>query len=115
MSDKPSAAWYLAPIFMGVIGSAIMWYVLKDEDHPDSPKMVRKGWVIGIILTVISVGWIPFMLIPLAFIDSGEGHLEMHAPEAEVRMVPPMDEQEMQELMEEMEELMEEQMERMIP
>ena len=40
MSDKPSAAWYLAPIFLGIIGSAIMWYVLKDEDHPDAPKMV---------------------------------------------------------------------------
>jgi len=42
MSDKPSAAWYLAPIFLGIVGSAIMWYVLKDEDHPDSPKMVKK-------------------------------------------------------------------------
>jgi len=57
MSDKPSAAWYLAPIFLGIIGSAIMWYVLKDEDHPDSPKMVKKGWVIGIVLTVISFAW----------------------------------------------------------
>jgi len=91
VSDKPSAAWYLAPIFMGVIGSAIMWYVLKDEDHPNSPKMVRKGWVIGIVLTVVSVGWIPFMLIPLALVDDGEGHLEMHAPEPEVRLVPPQD------------------------
>jgi len=58
MSDKPSAAWYLAPIFLGVIGSAIMWYVLKDEDHPDSPKMIKKGWVIGIALTVI-----PFIIV----------------------------------------------------
>jgi len=64
MSDKPSAAWYLAPIFLGVIGSAIMWYVLKDEDHPDSPKMVKKGWVIGIVLTVIPlIVWIPMMLM----------------------------------------------------
>jgi len=68
VSDKPSAAWYLAPIFLGIIGSAIMWYVLKDEDHPDSPKMVRKGWVIGIVLTVISVAWIPLMLIPLLIV-----------------------------------------------
>ncbi len=60
MSDKPSAAWYLAPIFLGIIGSAIMWYVVKDEDHPDSSKMVRKGWVIGIILTVIMFVWMPF-------------------------------------------------------
>ncbi len=67
MSDKPSAAWYLAPIFLGIVGSAIMWYVLKDEDHPDSPKMVRKGWVIGIVLTLISLAWIPLMLIPVAF------------------------------------------------
>ena len=58
MSDRPSAAWYLAPIFLGVIGSTIMWYVLKDEDHPDSPKMIKKGWVIGIALTVI-----PFIIV----------------------------------------------------
>ncbi len=69
MSDKPSAAWYLAPIFLGLVGSAIMWYVLKDEDHPDSPKMVKKGWVIGIVLTVISVAWIPLMLIPMMVFD----------------------------------------------
>jgi len=31
MGEKPSAAWYLAPILMGIIGSVIMWYVLKDE------------------------------------------------------------------------------------
>ena len=65
MSDKPSAAWYLAPIFLGIIGSAIMWYVLKDENHPDSPKMIKKGWVIGIVLTVISFAWMPFMFLPM--------------------------------------------------
>jgi len=60
MSNKPSAAWYLAPIFLGIIGSAIMWFVLKDEDHPDSSKMVRKGWVIGIVLTLLHFIWMPF-------------------------------------------------------
>jgi len=78
VSDKPTAAWYLAPIFFGIIGSAIMWYVLKDEDHPDAPKMVKKGWVIGIILTVISFAWIPLMLIPFAFM--GMGQQQMHQP-----------------------------------
>jgi len=63
MSNKPSAAWYLAPIFFGIVGSAIMWYVLKDDDHPDSPKMIRKGWIIGIVLTVIDFAWIPFVLL----------------------------------------------------
>jgi hypothetical protein len=65
MSDKPSAVWYLAPIFFGIIGSAIMWFVLKDEYHPDSPKMIRKGWIIGIILTFLSIGWIPFAFLGL--------------------------------------------------
>jgi len=92
VSDKPSAAWYLAPIFLGIVGSAIMWYVLKDEDHPDSPKMVRKGWVIGIVLTMISVAWIPFMLIPLMIMGFDEermpGHVEIGVPQPEQRMIP---------------------------
>ncbi len=90
MSDKPSAAWYLAPIFLGIIGSAIMWYVLKDEDHPDSPKMVKKGWVIGIVLTVISFAWIPLMLIPLLIMDVDQqmGDRMQMIPEPDIRMVP---------------------------
>ena len=90
MSDKPSAAWYLAPIFLGIIGSAIMWYVLKDEDHPDSPKMVKKGWVIGIVLTVISFAWIPLMLIPMMVFDVDQqmgDHMQV-IPEPDIRMVP---------------------------
>ena len=88
MSDKPSAAWYLAPIFLGIIGSGIMWYVLKDVDHPDAPKMIRKGWVIGIILTLIDIAWwIPFMLIPFAFM--GVDHQQMQPiPESVERLIP---------------------------
>ncbi len=91
MSDKPSAAWYLAPIFLGVIGSAIMWYVLKDEDHPDSPKMVKKGWVIGIVLTLISIAWIPLMLIPMMVFDVDQqmgDHMRL-IPDEMKQMVPP--------------------------
>jgi len=89
MSDKPSAAWYLAPIFLGIIGAAIMWYVLKDEDHPDSPKMVKKGWIIGIVLTLISFAWIPFMFIPFVFM-AGVDHQPMMQPipEPVERLVP---------------------------
>ena len=63
MSGKPSTAWYLAPIFMGIIGATIMWFVLKDEDHPDSQKMVKKGWIIGLVLTLISLVWFPFAML----------------------------------------------------
>ena len=92
MSDKPSAAWYLAPIFLGIVGSAIMWYVLKDEEHPDSPKMVKKGWVIGIVLTVISVGWIPLMLIPMLVMDTDHQPMQdrmVVTPEPRVIAIPP--------------------------
>jgi len=41
--------------------------------------MVKKGWVIGIILTVISFAWIPLMLIPFAFM--GMGQQQMHQPQ----------------------------------
>jgi len=65
--EKPSAAWYLAPIFLLVIGSAIMWYVLKDNEHEITKSMIHKGWVIGIVLTIIPfLMWISFMvMIPM--------------------------------------------------
>ena len=66
MTDKerPSTAWYLAPIFLVVIGSAIMWYVLKDNEHEITKSMIHKGWVIGIVLTIIPfLMWISFMVM----------------------------------------------------
>ena len=62
--EKPTTAWYLAPIFLVVIGSAIMWYVLKDNEHEITKSMIHKGWVIGIVLTIIPfLMWIPFMVM----------------------------------------------------
>ena len=90
MSDKPSAAWYLAPIFLGIIGAAIMWFVLKDEDHPDSPKMIKKGWIIGIALTVLSFAWIPFVMIPMVFMGGfDQQHMQPMIPIPVERMVEP--------------------------
>ena len=48
----PSKAWYLLPIFFGLIGGLIMFFVLKDEDR----RMAKKGAVVGIILTVVYTG-----------------------------------------------------------
>ncbi len=93
MSDKPSAVWYLAPIFLGIIGSVIMWYVLKDEQHPDSPKMIKKGWIIGIVLTVLDFAWIPLLLLPLlllpfAFMGGMDQQHMQPIPEPIPRMNP---------------------------
>ncbi len=43
-----SAAWYLLPIFFGIIGSVIMWLALRNED----PRKAKKGLILGIVLTV---------------------------------------------------------------
>ena len=53
MSSKPSDAWYLAPICLCICGSVIMWFVLKDEKHPDAAKMIKKGWTIGIMVALV--------------------------------------------------------------
>ena len=46
---KPSAAWWLLPIFISLIGGAIAWACLRDRD----PRMANKCLVLGIILTVV--------------------------------------------------------------
>jgi len=66
--------------------------VLKDDDHPDSPKMIRKGWIIGIVLTVIDFAWIPFVFIPFAFM--GVGQQMQQIPEPVQRLVPPQSQSE---------------------
>lgn len=50
-------AWYLAPIFLGIIGGLIMYLVLKDEN----PKMAKKGLILSLVL--VGVGVLAYILI----------------------------------------------------
>jgi len=50
-TKQPSSAWYLLPIFFGLIGGLIMFFVLKDEDK----KMAKKGLIVGIIISVLGI------------------------------------------------------------
>ncbi|MFB5618340.1 MAG: hypothetical protein ACE5RE_01955 [Candidatus Nitrosomaritimum aestuariumsis] len=45
-------AWYLLPIFLGIIGGIIGFFVLRR----DSPKMARNCLIIGIITLAIGIG-----------------------------------------------------------
>ena len=47
----PSKAWYLLPIFFGIIGGVIMFFVIKDEDR----KMAKNGVILGVILTFVGI------------------------------------------------------------
>jgi YVTN family beta-propeller protein len=48
-AKRPSKAWYLVPIFFGIMGGLIMYLVLKDENM----RMAKKGLVLGIILGAV--------------------------------------------------------------
>ena len=55
-----SAAWWLLPIFLSLLGGIIAWACVKDRD----PRMARNCLILGIILTVVpSALYIGFMAI----------------------------------------------------
>jgi len=59
---KPSATWYLLPIFFSIIGGIIAWACIRDRD----PRMAKNNLILGIILTVLPI--IVTLIIFLGFI-----------------------------------------------
>ena len=49
--QQRSKAWYLLPIFLGIIGGIIGFFVLRN----DAPKMARNCLIIGIITIAIGI------------------------------------------------------------
>jgi len=49
---KPrSNAWYLLPVFVGLIGGVIAYWVLRQDD----PNKAKKCLYLGIILAVVGI------------------------------------------------------------
>ena len=48
---KPSAAWWMLPIFLGWGGGLIAWACVKDRD----PRMAKNCLILGIILSVVPI------------------------------------------------------------
>lgn len=46
-----SAAWYLVPLFFGIIGGIIAWAVTKDKD----PKRARNLLIFGLVWTLVPI------------------------------------------------------------
>ena len=44
-----SGAWYLVPLFFGLIGGIIAWAVTKDRD----PRKARNLLIFGVVWTVV--------------------------------------------------------------
>ena len=57
---KPSAAWWLLPIFLGWGGGLIAWACVKDRD----PRMAKNCLILGIILSVVPIA----VILLIAFI-----------------------------------------------
>jgi ABC-type methionine transport system permease subunit len=68
MSETKSnnKAWYLAPIFLGIIGGLIMYLILKDEN----PKMAKKGLILSIVISVVSILAYIILMIILVTVSS---------------------------------------------
>src|SRR5205807_4624629 len=49
--QQDSAAWYLVPLFFGIIGGIIAWAVNKDKD----PKRARNLLIFGLLWTFVPI------------------------------------------------------------
>jgi Trk-type K+ transport system membrane component len=58
-----SAAWYLVPIFLGIVGGVIMWLALRKED----PRKAKKGLIVAVIVHFIGLA---IFLATTAFLAS---------------------------------------------
>jgi Trk-type K+ transport system membrane component len=60
---RASGAWYLVPIFLGIIGGVIMWLALRKED----PRKAKKGLIVAVIVHFIGLA---IFLATAAFLAS---------------------------------------------
>ena len=59
---KRSNAWFLLPIFFGIIGGIIAFFVIRQDDPAKAKNCLYLGivlMVVGIIMNVILVATIP--------------------------------------------------------
>lgn len=54
VTKQRSRAWYLVPLFFGIIGSIVAWLAVKEDD----PPLGRGVWYVGIALTVVYFAFI---------------------------------------------------------
>ena len=52
-TDRPrSNAWFLLPIFLGIVGGVIAFFVLRHDD----PQKARNCLYLGIVLAAVGIG-----------------------------------------------------------
>ncbi len=51
--EKPrSNVWFLLPIFLGIIGGLVAYFIIRKDD----PRKAKQCLILGIILALIGIG-----------------------------------------------------------
>jgi len=67
-SEKPrSNAWFLLPIFFGVIGGIIAFFILRHDD----PRKARNCLYLGIVFMIIGIIFNILIAASIPGLDSG--------------------------------------------
>jgi len=67
-SEKPrSNAWFLLPIFLGLIGGIIAFFILRRDD----PRKAKNCFYLGIVLMVIGIIFNILIAASIPGLDSG--------------------------------------------
>jgi len=66
--EKPrSNAWFLLPVFFGVIGGIIAFFIIRHDD----PRKAKNCLYLGLVLMVIGIIFNIFFVSSIPGIDSG--------------------------------------------
>jgi len=61
--NKRSGLWYILPIFIGIIGGVIAYFVIKDDDPSKAKNCLYLGIVLLAIDIIAGLFWMGFYLI----------------------------------------------------
>ena len=74
IKKKPSKAWYLLPIFFGIVGGVIGYFVLRKRDR----EFAERVLIIGLVM-ILAGGLVSFLLAGLAYLYIA-GYIGEHKP-----------------------------------
>ncbi len=67
-TEKPrSNVWFLLPVFLGIIGGIIAFFILRHDD----PRKAKNCLYLGIVLMVIGIIFNILVVATIPDIDSG--------------------------------------------
>jgi hypothetical protein len=56
--QRPSRLWYLLPLFLGLLGGVIGYFLLKDRNRKFAERILLAG-------VIVLVAWIAFLFLSI--------------------------------------------------